>query len=96
MAWCARPTGDDGIVGDAFSKALNHLHPQDRATMMDAIAHLRLHRNHHTDVRYFFEMSYWCGLRVGEALRVTPNSIDLPALIIYLSLIHISEPTRPY
>ena len=36
------------------------------------------------------------GMRLNEALRLKLEHIDLENNVIHLSLIHISEPTRPY
>ena len=63
---------------------INYVCPEDRERVIDAVQTLPLKKAHIDDVRFLISLQYWCGLRVSEAIAVTPNAIDRTAHLIYL------------
>lgn len=62
----------------------NYLSREDWPVLMAAIDQLDVKAAHPTEIKFLFELMYWCGLRVSEALKVTPRKMNLPARTIYL------------
>lgn len=61
----------------------NHLTPDDRERMLDAIPQLNA-KTSDESIRFLFNIMYWCGLRVSEALQVTPNHVHVDDGILAL------------
>ena len=54
----------------------NHLSQDDFNMVLDYIPKLNLRKYKIEDIQMLFKISYWCGLRIGEALKLTVQSFD--------------------
>ena len=65
------------------SKSKNYIHQDDFAYAKSCVKHLNINFPH-TDLIMLFDMMYWCGLRVSEALGVCERDMDLNEGVLWL------------
>lgn len=62
----------------------NHLMQDDFNKVLEYIPHLNLRKYKVKDIQMLFKISYWCGLRIGEALKLQVNDFDFERNEVFL------------
>ena len=62
----------------------NHLSQEDFNMVLEYIPKLNLRKYKIEDIQMLFKISYWCGLRIGEALKLDASSFDFERNEVFL------------
>ena len=62
----------------------NYIDPEQFQRIIDEIPYLALRKWTTVDVEYLFKITYWCGLRMNESVRLKKEDFDLLSNEVFL------------